>query len=105
MNERPTHELATTNGHTVVLRDYITGAENRQIKAIYINTRNIGDTADAAKVIFDAEDKTLELVVVSVDGKTENVAAEVMALPVADQREVADEVTEIVEGKKKLTTS
>lgn len=83
---RPTHELVTTfSGHKVVLRDWITVAEFDSIKNVFRKTAKTAkidakaETAefsgDGAMSILDAEQEAekvaFELVVVSIDEKTE----------------------------------
>lgn len=97
---RPTREFKTSAGHTLVLNEYITGAENWQIREIYRATAEAKSDKD-----LDAEKKALELIVVSLDGDTSNVPQRVLDIPLTNYREVVDEITPIVEGKKKLETS
>jgi len=98
MQDRPTRTFQTSEGRTLVLREYITGAENWQIRQIYIQGMKGGTDNESA---LQAERKAFELVVVSVDGATENIADAIMNLPLAEYQEVANEVTPIIEGKKK----
>jgi hypothetical protein len=106
MEARPTREITTSNGHTVVLNDYITGEENRQIRAIYIRSLKKPEAEqDSAAIEFEADNKSFELCVVSVKGPSvkdgASVVEAVLGLPFPDFKEVVAEVGEIVEGKKK----
>lgn len=101
MADRPTREFKTSGGHTLVLNEYITGAENWAIRQIYIN----GQRKDEGATALQAERKAYEIVIVSVDGKNENIADAVLALPLAEYSEVVAEITPITEGKKKSETS
>jgi hypothetical protein len=98
---RPTHEFKTSGGHTIVLNDYITGAENWAIRQIYID----GLKKDETSTALEAEKKAFEIVIVSIDDITDNIAEAVLALPLAEYNEIAAEVTPIVEGKKKSENS
>lgn len=100
---RPTRELKTSGGHVLVLYDYITGAENWQIRQIYIHGLKTGD-ADSSTAL-EAEKKAFELVILSLDGTSENIADRILALPLTEYKQITDEVAPIVEGKKKLETS
>lgn len=104
MSERSTIEFKTTGGRVVVLREYITGEENWAIRQIYIRGMKAG-AKDEDTTSFDAEKKAFEIVVVSVDGHTENIADTVIKLPLSEYREVAEQVTPIIEAKKKSETS
>jgi hypothetical protein len=100
METRPTREFKTSGGHTLVLNGYITGAENWQIRQIYINGLKKEDGA----VALEAEKKAYELVVASIDGKSEGVADAVLALPLPEYNQVVQEITLVTEGKKKSET-
>jgi hypothetical protein len=102
MDTRPTHEFTTSGGHTLVFNDYVTGAENREIRAIYIRASKKPEAErDDAQVSNDADDKLLSLCIVSLDGDGENIPARVAALPLADFKEIIAEANEVYEGKKK----
>lgn len=100
---RPTREFTTSGGHKLTLNEYITGAENWQIRNIY--ARGFRKEADESNTGLDAERKALELVITSMDDSAENIADRVLALPLSEYREVTSEVTPIVEGKKKSVDS
>jgi hypothetical protein len=101
-DQRPSTEMTTTGGHKVVMREYITGAEHREIRAVYMRASKGGEIADIA---FEADNKAIELTVHSVDGHTDNIVNRVLNLPIADCNEIVVRVTELVEGKKKSETS
>lgn len=103
MDARPTHELTTAGGHVVVLNDYITGTDNWQIKHIYMRALKAGQ--DEADTALEVERKYFELVVLSLDGTSDDIAQRIMDLPLSDYREIAEAVTAVIETKKKLQTS
>ena len=107
--QRPTREITTTNGHTVVLREFITGREQREIQQIFLRKVQMGKlTMDEptinsfdASAVGEAQDKAVAFVVVSVDGNTEGVVDAVLNLQSQDTQEVIDAINEITAGKKK----
>lgn len=100
--DRPTHEFATSGGHKLIFKDYITGGENREIRAIYIYaSQKPEEQRDAALISNEADDKLFSLCIVSLDGDTENISARVAALPLQDFKEVIAEANQVYEGKKK----
>jgi hypothetical protein len=105
MPERPTQDFETSGGCKLVLREYITGAENREIRSIYMRALK-GDAkdGDVSKVEFEADNKAIELVVVSLDGASSDIVNRVLALPLPDFKQVIEQITERVEGKKKSET-
>jgi hypothetical protein len=90
-----------------MLREYITGADNRALRAIYIKafkSEDAGTNPDSL-VEFDADNKAIELAVVSITGANlegDTLVEKVLSLPLADFNEVIAQVKDIVEGKKKL---
>ena len=103
MADSPTQEFKTSGGHILVLNEYITGADNWQIKQIYMRALKAG--AEEADTALEVERRYFELVICSLDGSTENIADRVLALPLPDYREVAEAVTPIIEAKKKPQAS
>lgn len=99
--ERTTKSIQTQNGHTLVLRDYITGGEKREIQAIYVQA--VAEEKKVAEVSAQADDKAFELVLVSLDGTNDNLVSRVLDLPQEDFEEVTSAVGEVVMPKKKLT--
>lgn len=101
--ERPTATLTTEGGHTVVHKTYITKAEERQITEIYVRNVQEGGVAQASKaaVSFSAEDKTFEILTVSLDGSTENIVERSMQLPNADYNQIALHYSNILKPEKK----
>jgi hypothetical protein len=102
MADRPTRIFETTEGRRLILREYITGGENWEIRSIYMAAPK---TDDAKSVAIDAEKKAFELCVQSIDDKTDNIAGRILDLPLSEYKEVTEQVTDIIEGKKKSETS
>ncbi len=104
---RPQKELAV-EGHTIVYKTYCTGREYQQIEAVFLSGAKvdmIGKDVHIAGfnplVEQEANKKMLELMVVSVDGKTENVVDLVLDLPHTAFTEVLDAIA-VASGKKKI---
>ena len=102
--DRPTHELTTSSGHTLILNDYITGGEKRQITEIYLRALGPDKSTVNPTVTYEAENFALTHAVVSLDGSTDNLIDRLLALPVTDYDEVVAEVKTITDGKKKSVT-
>lgn len=102
--DRPTTTITTTGGHTVVLRQYIVARENREITDIYLRAgekKDAGQTADK-RPMFEAEDKSFELVIVELDGKKENIVGRILDdLPTEDYNEIVEAVRNVISPKKK----
>ncbi len=104
MIARSEHPFETSSGKTkLVVRDFITGAENWAIRNIY--DRGLKEEKDVA---LEAERKGFEIVVVSVNGETTNIADQILALPLSEYQEIVKHLTPIFSGetdKKKSETS
>lgn len=111
-NERPTHTFTTTNGHKIVLKDYITGREEDEIQRIFLSNMEMKQTVGggakgtenlqqevsgiSGETQLQAEYKTIEMVVFSVNGNTEDLLDAVLDLPSKDKKEVAEKTNQIV---------
>jgi hypothetical protein len=93
-NETKTKEIVTVNGHTAVLKTSITYGENLQIVDIYLD-----ETLTKAAANRAADKKGSELVIVSIDGQSDNIYAAFCALDVADARQIAKAVKEVLDPK------
>lgn len=107
--KRETAELKTKGGHVIVHKTYLTGREFNEIQAVLmkdIKIDAIGATPTVqgfnASAIEESNKKMLELLVVSVDGKTENVADTILDLPYQETQEVVDAL-DAISGKKKAS--
>lgn len=100
--------FTTSGGYNVVLKGFITGKDKRYIKDAFLEGAKF-DADGKFKVDPDkmhvAEDRTIETIVISVDGKgvdkTKTILDQVLALPSTDCSEIVAEINEISEGKKK----
>ena len=103
-------QITTKNGVVVEFKDYIIGREFREIKNVYLSNMKVnGFSGQDADVDFDlsitskAEEKAIELVVISINGSTENVLDAVLDLRKEDYEEIIGKVNEITGGLEKKT--
>ena len=93
--------------HVLVLNTYITGRESREIESVAMENLAVSEVEGKPNVTgFDAtmlgrrQDLQIKAVVVSVDGKTENIVDLILDLPSQESEEIIQEILEIVEPKK-----
>lgn len=94
--DRPTKEFKTTNGHTVVMYEYVTGEEARSIKAVHQKPSTEGKSSEDA-----AHDHALATLVTSLDGSAEEIVKRILQLPIADFAEITTALTDLLDPKKK----
>jgi hypothetical protein len=103
---RPTEEIRVGN-HTIVVKTYATGREFNEIQAVYLRNAKINMVGNApqvsgftAEVELEATKKALEMLVVSVDGSSENVVSVIEEFPNDEYQKVVEKVNALL-GKKK----
>jgi transglutaminase/protease-like cytokinesis protein 3 len=105
MEDRETFEIVTPiKGHKVVLRSWITGRESQKIDGAMF--KGVGTTSDGKKLtpklsesmLSDQENASIEVVVVSVDGKENDVVNSVLNMRAKDYSFVTAEVQKVVDG-------
>lgn len=105
MEDRETFEIVTpVKGHVVVLRSWITGRESQKIDGAMF--KGVGTTQDGKKLtpklsesmLADQENASIEVVVVSVDGKENDVVNTVLNMRAKDYSFVVAEVAKVVDG-------
>tara|TARA_R110000868_G_scaffold234542_1_gene488247 strand:- start:4454 stop:4786 length:333 start_codon:yes stop_codon:yes gene_type:complete len=102
--ERSTKKIVTPSGINVEVKEYITGREAREIQSIFLSGMEVKIGADGKQepttvnpeLVNKAQDKTIELLVVSVNDSKENILKTVLDLPKAD----FDCVVEAIDGVK-----
>ena len=99
-NEQETKIITTPNtGKEVVLKAWITGRDKRAIQSVYSDDMVIGQdnkvSGIKASTINDAKDKTIELVVISIDGSEEDVLNKILDLPSKDYDFVISEIDKV----------
>ncbi len=101
-----TKEITTTGGHKAVIKSFITARDMRVLKDMYLAVAKF-DTKSSE--VFDVdiekaseiEDKTLELVIVSLNGETEGLIEKLLDLPAKDYGEIFEEVQGVAGFDKK----
>ena len=99
-------EYTTIGGHKFVIKEFVTARDMRVLKGMYMEMAKFDDkggqtfNVDAEKANA-VEDKTIELVVVSLNGDTEDVVALMMDLPANDYNEIFEKVQEVTGFDKK----
>jgi len=105
MEDRETFEIVTpVKGHVVVLRSWITGRESQKIDGAMF--KGVGTTQDGKRLtpklsesmLSDQENASIEVVVVSVDGKENDIVNTVLNMRAKDYSFVVAEVAKVVDG-------
>jgi hypothetical protein len=99
--DRPTKEITTPGGVTVVVKTYLTAREvNDTLKQILGTTGVSPDTKIelSAVVGIDRNIKLVEAAVVSLDGSTENIPERLGNLPINDWQFILKEAGLLADG-------
>src|SRR4051812_21648257 len=106
MADRETKIVTTPAGHKIELRTYLTGREANQLKELLLADLKLS-TADIesgkveigdipASFLVKQEEKSVELLVVSIDGVTDNAAQTVLhEFPEREYQAVIEAINEI----------
>lgn len=89
-----TKELVTKAGTKFILNDSITYGDHLALKDVYLSDK------DAITLAREADKKGFEMVVVSIDGRTENLYEEFKKLPYQDVSPVLVEIKAVLNPKK-----
>ena len=89
-----TKEITTKLGTKFILNDAITYGDHLALKDVYLSDK------DAITLSREADKKGFEFVVVSIDGKTENLYEEFKKLPYPDIAPVLAEIKTTLNPKK-----
>ena len=109
--QRETKKITTAGGHEVEVHTYITGREDEQIEDIFseqmeLKMKGVKGAVEQeisgiqGSVMKKMDHKAIELIVVSVDGKTENILNTLLDFDSKDYKEIKDYVKELRSGKK-----
>jgi len=103
--ERETKSFETPGGRTIVVKSYLTGRESDAIKNVLLSQikMSMEDMAGGtpsidqipASFITDQENKTVEMMLVSIDGTSENVFDAYQDLPENECAFISDEIKKI----------
>ncbi len=101
-----TTNFETKGGRKVVLKSFVTARDMRVLKDMYLAVAKFdqkgGEIFDVnVEKANEIENKTLELVVVSVDGETEGIIEKLLDLPAHDYNEIFEEVQKVAGFDKK----
>ncbi len=103
--DRETIKIETpVDKHNVILNSYITGGEKRQIRRVLfesaepLKAEGVENNRMGNLLIEAAENKSVELVVVSVDDMIENVLQKVLDMKSKDYEFVLKEVDKVAKG-------
>lgn len=105
-------KITTQNGYTVELKEFITGKEKRYISDAFLEDAEINSDGTFKMTpgkMHSAEDRAIEVIVLSVDGdgvnKETTVLEQVLEMRSEDFVEVVKAINEITENKKKETST
>lgn len=107
--ERETKEVTTPIGQQkVVLKEWLTGRERRDIRSVLLEEVNFEQNTDSSEakpaykihgsVLNKAQDKAFESVVVSVDGNAENIVNIILDMRDEDFDFIQKEIDKITGG-------
>lgn len=113
MSKRETKTIETPiDKHKIEIKTYMNGREWREIQNIYVEMANIQVGNDQnvnteikgnAELMTKAQDKTIEMLVISVNGKEENILDEILEMKKEDYDFILDELNKTTDlsAKKK----
>lgn len=95
--------ITTPSGHEVVLKGYLTGKDHRDFRMVLVS---LGDISKS-EGIQNVENALINACVVSLDGSSENLLENLLALPVEDYTAVVESAQEVIQSltKKKEAIS
>ena len=112
--EKNTITVETPGGHTVELKKEMTGRDYRELSDTWMKDVIVEGTANDPKnmkatgmkgtVENEARQKAFELMVVSLDGSTENIVDRIYDLPLSEYDvivEAVDKITKVLDEKKR----
>ncbi len=88
-----THEVKLPSGKIAVLRDSLTGEDFRVLRGIAVEGKTVRERMD------NTENKLFELVVVSLDGSSENVLQRALAGSAGDFGVLSDAASDVRYGR------
>jgi len=105
--EREIKKITTPSGKVAELKTYLTAGEKRQLRSIFLRGMQVeikeGEPTIkevSGGILDEAENKAIELVVVSFDGSQENVLGRLLELPVEEYDFILAEVNKITREKE-----
>ena len=97
---RPTKELTTPNGHVVILKEYLTGREKRELTNIFFgNNLTLSPEGGVeglnAAAVNAAQDLAFKTVIVSIDGSAEKIVDTILDMHAEDYSAIVVAVNEV----------
>lgn len=105
MEDRETFEIKTPAGKTVILRSWITGKESQSIdSAMFAGLETTGEGKKLAPklsptMLADQENASIKAVVVSIDGKDNDIVSTVLNLRKSEYDFIVKHVSKVVNGE------
>ena len=84
--------IITEGGHEIVMKPFITGRQALALSELPGNTQEEKNK--------NALIESIKILVISLDGKTENLVDSILDLPFSEYTFIVTKVTEIISGKK-----
>lgn len=103
---RETFKIKTpVSQNEVELKSWLTGGERRELRNAFLgkmelsvgNEKVLAEKINSAEVINAAEDKAIEMVIVSIDGKKENLLKTILGMRDKDYFFVINEINKITQ--------
>lgn len=101
-NDRETKNITTPSGKLVVIKAWLNGREANELKAVLykdlkmsmadVTSGGVKVTDVSGEFILEQEKKALELFLVSIEGKSENLVETFLDLPENDYKAVIKEI-------------
>lgn len=109
-------EFTTPNGTAVVMKGFISGGDSEDLQRVFMEGMKLkvdpetGELQRGAQevpgtVLLDSAKKGIELLVLSINGSSENVYEAVRALPIPDYDMVVSKVNELTSPLAKTPSS
>ena len=103
MNRETITVVTPVESKEVVLKAWITGREKREITASYLDSASVGtdmkNVKISAETVQKLQDKTFELIVVSVAGSTDNIVESILDMRSGDYDFIVAELNKVTGGE------
>lgn len=100
---RETKIIETPKKHKVELRTWITVKEDQELKSVLLKSMRMEPSGQGvsfkqidATCTLEREKKAIELLVVSIDGKTENILETILSMDKRDYQIIKEEIDKVV---------
>ena len=92
--------------HKVEIKKYLTGRDRRALRAVYLDKSEVKlgkekpEFALSGKIVEEAENKAIEIVVIAIDGNKENILNTILDMRDKDYEFVMQKINQITSEKK-----